>query len=336
MRTKKEVKSCGKLYWAGEYAILSPHQGAIIKNIPIYMRAKIEPASDYQLASSLFKHQASLAFDPAYALIQEAIQLMNVYLTQQGLSPEPFKLEILGAMEKEGKKLGLGSSGSVLILTLRAVASFYNLELEPDILFKLGAYLLLKRGDNGSMGDLACIAYEDLIYYQSFDRQSLREKIKQASFDEVLRADWGYQIRRIHPALTFDFLVGWTKEPAISKDLIDQVQEAISPSFLSASQQAVLKAEQALIKGDKPALKAALTENATCLASLHPAIGHPKLEKLMEASRNLDALAKSSGAGGGDCGIALAFDDQASQTLLELWQDADIDLIYRERMGQHD
>ena len=35
------VKTCGKLYWAGEYAILEPGQLALIKAIPIYMRAEI-------------------------------------------------------------------------------------------------------------------------------------------------------------------------------------------------------------------------------------------------------------------------------------------------------
>lgn len=35
------VKTCGKLYWAGEYAILEPGQLALIKDIPIYMRADI-------------------------------------------------------------------------------------------------------------------------------------------------------------------------------------------------------------------------------------------------------------------------------------------------------
>ena len=35
------VKTCGKLYWAGEYAILEPGQLALIKAIPIYMTAEI-------------------------------------------------------------------------------------------------------------------------------------------------------------------------------------------------------------------------------------------------------------------------------------------------------
>ena len=336
MKTSKEVTSCGKLYWAGEYAILRPQQGAIIKAIPIYLRAKISPASAYRLSSHLFQHQASLAFDPSYALIQEAIQLMNSYLVGQGIKVQPFTLEITGDMEKEGKKLGLGSSGSVLILTLRALACFYNLEVSADFLFKLAACVLLKRGDNGSMGDLACIAYEDLIYYQSFDRQKVKTWLAERPLEQVLAADWGYQIRRIPLGLSFEFLVGWTKEPAISKDLIGLVQSAMTPSFLAASQKEVLSLEEALIQGDKEAIKQTLNRSAHLLAALHPAISHEKLAALVGASQGLDAVAKSSGAGGGDCGIALAFDDKASQTLAERWQEQEIALIYRERMGLHD
>ena len=36
------VKTCGKLYWAGEYAILEPGQLALIKAIPIYMRLRLK------------------------------------------------------------------------------------------------------------------------------------------------------------------------------------------------------------------------------------------------------------------------------------------------------
>ena len=38
------VQTGGKLYIAGEYAILTPGQTAIIKNIPIYMTAQVREA----------------------------------------------------------------------------------------------------------------------------------------------------------------------------------------------------------------------------------------------------------------------------------------------------
>ena len=67
METKMQVQTCGKLYLAGEYAVLSPGHAALIKNISIYMRAEIEAADSYELDSDLFSHKASLAPDADYA-----------------------------------------------------------------------------------------------------------------------------------------------------------------------------------------------------------------------------------------------------------------------------
>jgi len=54
------------------------------------------------------------------------------------------------------------------------------------------------------------------------------------------------------------------------------------------------------------------------------------------ASRGLQAVAKSSGAGGGDCGIALSFDMQTTETLKNRWADLGIELLYQERIGHDD
>ncbi len=44
----------------------------------------------------------------------------------------------------------------------------------------------------------------------------------------------------------------------------------------------------------------------------------------------MQAVAKSSGAGGGDCGIALSFDVQSTETLKNRWADLGIELLYQE------
>ena len=163
MKTNARVQTCGKLYLAGEYAVLTAGQPAIIKDIPIYMTGEIQAAPDYRLTSDMFEHSASLEPDPDYALIQETVGDMNTYLLVLGYQLQPFSLKISGKMERDGKKFGIGSSGSVVILILKAMAALYELDLESELLFKLASYVLLKRGDNGSMGDLACIAYEDQI-----------------------------------------------------------------------------------------------------------------------------------------------------------------------------
>lgn len=335
MKTSARVQTCGKLYLAGEYAVLTAGQPAIIKAIPIYMTGEIQAAPDYRLTSDMFEHSANLEPDPDYALIQETIGVMNTYLLALGNQLQPFSLKICGKMERDGKKFGIGSSGSVVILILKAMAALYELDLEPELLFKLASYVLLKRGDNGSMGDLACIAYEDLIYYRPFDRRLVRKRMDEVDLPQLLAEGWGFEIRSIQPCLAMEFLVGWTKQPAISKDLVNQVKSAISESFLTGSRTQVDALERALLVGEKLAIQSSLEKASQLLEMLSPAIYIDRLKVLKEAAEGLNCVAKSSGAGGGDCGIALSFDATSSKQLIQAWQEAGIELLYRERMG-HD
>ena len=335
MKASARVQTCGKLYLAGEYAVLTAGQPAIIKAIPIYMIGEIQTAPDYRLTSDMFEHSANLEPDPDYALIQEAIGVMNAYLQDLDYQLLPFSLKISGKMEKNGKKFGIGSSGSVVILTLKVMAALYELDLELELLFKLASYVLLKLGDNGSMGDLACIVYEDLIYYRSFDRELVRKRMDKVDLQQLLAEDWGFEIRSIKPGLAMDFLVGWTKQPAISKDLVNQVKSAISESFLTGSRTQVDALERALRAGEKLAIQSSLEKASRLLETLSPAIYTDRLKVLKEAAEGLNCVAKSSGAGGGDCGIALSFDATSSNQLIQAWQAAGIELLYRERMG-HD
>lgn len=335
MKASARVQTCGKLYLAGEYAVLTAGQPAIIKAIPIYMTGEIQTAPDYHLTSDMFDHSASLEPDPDYALIQETVAVMNTYLLALGYQLQPFSLKICGKMEKGGKKFGIGSSGSVVILTIKAMAALYELDLEPELFFKLASYVLLRRGDNGSMGDLACIAYEDLIYYRSFDRELVRKRMGKVDLQQLLAEDWGFEIRSIQPRLAMDFLVGWTKQPAISKDLVNKVKSAISESFLTGSRTQVDALERALLAGEKYVIQSSLEKASQLLERLSPAIYTDRLKVLKEAAEGLNCVAKSSGAGGGDCGIALSFDAASSKQLIQAWQAAGIELLYRERMG-HD
>ena len=335
MKTSARVQTCGKLYLAGEYAVLAAGQPAIIKAIPIYMTGDIQATPDYHLTSDMFDHSAKLEPDPDYALIQETVGVVNTYLLALGYQLHPFSLKISGKMERDGKKFGIGSSGSVVILTIKAMVALYELDLEPELLFKLASYVLLRRGDNGSMGDLACIVYEDLIYYRSFDRELVRKRMDRVDLQQLLAEDWGFEIRSIKPCLAMDFLVGWTKQPAISKDLVNQVKSAISESFLTGSRTQVDALERALLAGEKFAIQSSLEKASQLLERLSQAIYTDRLKVLKEAAEGLNCVAKSSGAGGGDCGIALSFDAVSSEQLIQAWQAAGIELLYRERMG-HD
>lgn len=330
------VKTCGKLYWAGEYAILEPGQLALIKAIPIYMTAEITASDDYRLYSDMFTYSVDMRPDSSYALIQETVALVEEYLTVQGVKLHPFSLDIRGKMEREGKKFGLGSSGSVVVLVIKAILAFYGRPVDRELLFKLASAVLLKRGDNGSMGDIACIVSEDLVLYQSFDREKVAHWIEKEDLQTVLERDWGFSITSVEPALGFDFLVGWTKEVAVSSHMVKQIKNNMDASFLQSSKETVANLVKALQTGHEEKVIEQLEQASMLLEDLSSDIYTPSLRQLKDASRDLKAVAKSSGAGGGDCGIALSFDQDSTTLLKKRWADLGIELLYQERMGHDD
>ena len=330
------VKTCGKLYWAGEYAILEPGQLALIKAIPIYMTAEIKASINYRLYSDMFSYSVDLRPDSSYALIQETVALVEEYLTAQGVELQPFSLEIRGKMEREGKKFGLGSSGSVVVLVIKAMLAFYERLADRELLFKLASAVLLKRGDNGSMGDIACIVSEDLVLYQSFDREKVAQWLEKEDLQAVLARDWGFSIRSVEPVLKFDFLVGWTKEVAVSSHMVKQIKDNMNSSFLQASKETVANLVKALEVGQEETIIDLLEQASQLLEGLSSDIYTPSLRQLKNASQDLKAVAKSSGAGGGDCGIALSFGRDSTTLLKKRWADLGIELLYQERMGHDD
>ena len=330
------VKTCGKLYWAGEYAILEPGQLALIKAIPIYMSGEIAFSETYRIYSDMFDFEVDLTPNPAYSLIQETIALMNDFLADRGQILRPFSLEIRGKMEREGKKFGLGSSGSVVVLVIKALLALYDFSVDQELLFKLASAVLLKRGDNGSMGDLACIVAEDLVLYQSFDRQKVAAWLEEENFATVLERDWGFSISQVQPALECDFLVGWTKEVAVSSDMVQQIKQNIDQNFLASSKATVATLVETLEQGKAEKIIEQVETASQLLEGLSTDIYTPSLRQLKEASQGLQAVAKSSGAGGGDCGIALSFDEQSTETLKNRWANLGIELLYQERTGHDD
>ena len=241
-------------------------------------------------------------------------------------------------MEKwngEAKKFGLGSSGSVVVLVIKALLALYDITVDPELLFKLASGLAQARRQ-WFYGDLACIVAEDLVLYQSFDRKKIAAWLEEESLATVLERDWGFSISHVQPTLECDFLVGWTKEVAVSSDMVQQIKQNINQNFLTSSKATVAALVEALEQGHAEKIIEQLETASQLLEGLSPDIYTPSLRQLKEASQDLQAVAKSSGAGGGDCGVALSFDEQSTETLKNRWANLGIELLYQERIGHDD
>ena len=327
------VKTGGKLYIAGEYSVLTPSQSAIIKNIDIFMQAEIKFSEKYSIYSDMYDYSVTLEEDDEnYSLITETVKTVNEYLQLKGVDIQPFNMKITGKMEKNGKKYGIGSSGSVTVLTVKAMAKLYSYNISSEEVFKLSSYVLLKRGDNGSMGDIACISYENLVMYTSFDRNLIKEKMKNSSLVEIMNLEWGYKIEKIHCPEKYEFLVGWTGIPSISGKMIIEVKNSINKEFLEKFEEIVRNLKNGIEQGNKEIISENVEENSKLLKMLHEKIYSRKLLELVESAEGLDICAKSSGAGGGDCGIAISFNKNNTEKLLERWESRGIELLYKSEL----
>ena len=327
------VKTGGKLYIAGEYSVLTPNQSAIIKNIDIFMQAEIKFSEKYSIYSDMYDYSVTLEEDDGnYSLITETVKIVNKYLQLKGLEIQPFDMKITGKMEKNGKKYGIGSSGSVTVLTIKAMAKLYSYDISSEELFKLSSYVLLKGGDNGSMGDIACISYGSLVMYTSFDRNFIKEKMKNSSLAEIMNLEWGYKIEKIHCPEKYEFLVGWTGIPSISGKMIIEVKNSINKEFLEKSEEIIRNLKNGIEQGNKKIISENVEENSKLLKMLHEKIYSRKLLELVESAEELDICAKSSGAGGGDCGIAISFNRNDTEKLLERWESKGIELLYKSEL----
>ena len=327
------VKTGGKLYIAGEYSVLTPNQSAIIKNIDIFMQAEIKFSEKYSIYSDMYDYSVTLEEDDEnYSLITETVKTVNEYLQLKGVDIQPFDMKITGKMEKNGKKYGIGSSGSVTVLTVKAMAKLYSYDISSEEVFKLSSYVLLKKGDNGSMGDIACISYGSPVMYTSFDRNFIKEKIKNSSIAEIMNLEWGYKIEKIHCPEKYEFLVGWTGIPSISGKMIIEVKNSINNEFLEKSEEIVRNLKNGIEQGNKKIISENVEENSKLLKMMHEKIYSWKLLELVESAEGLDICAKSSGAGGGDCGIAISFNRNDTEKLLERWESRGIELLYKSEL----
>ncbi|MDE8688535.1 phosphomevalonate kinase, partial [Streptococcus gordonii] len=94
-------------------------------------------------------------------------------------------------------------------------------------------------------------------------------------------------------------------------------KSAISGSCLTGSRMQVDALERALLAGEEFAIQSSLEKTSKLLERLSPAIYTDRLKVLKEAAEGLYCVAKSSGAGGGDCGIALSFVAASSNKLIQ-------------------
>lgn len=342
----------GKLYLAGEYAVTQPYHAAIVFAVDRFISLHLEPCPKDQasIQSTGFQDQA-LGWkrrgddfqlekkQPALDFLVQLIRFVESYAKSCGCQLASYRLKISSQLDSsDGKKFGLGSSGAVSVGISRILSDFYQLQLTPLQIFKLATLAQLALGKNGSFGDLAASSFGGCLYYQCFDKPALQQLKENKSISELIDLPWKglvIQSLSLHPDLQLE--VGWTQEPASTDQLVDQMEQAeeratpfSEKEFWSASNRIVHDLVPALEENQFEKIKDLLADNRQWLKKLahnrQMVIETPLLHKLIESSLHLGGAAKTSGAGGGDCGLALFnhLSPSQRQALHQEWEQAGI------------
>ncbi|MGX1915401.1 phosphomevalonate kinase [Streptomyces phaeochromogenes] len=345
----------GKLFVAGEYAVVEPGNPAILvavdRQVTVTVsgtgEAGIVISSDLGPQSVRWRwHDGRLVVCDAdderrarggLAHVVSAIEVVGRLLAERGLPVPALDVSVSSRLHEGGRKFGLGSSGAVTVATVAAVASFCSMELSPDARFRLAMLATAEIDAKASGGDLAASTWGGWIAYQAPDRAFVLDLARRLGVDRTLRAPWpGHSVHRLPPPEGLSLEVGWTGEPASTASLVSALHRrtwrgsASHHRFVETTTNCVRSAVAALKAGDRPGLLHQIRRARQELARLDDEVGlgifTPKLTTLCDAAESVGGAAKPSGAGGGDCGIAL-LDAEASRDIThvrERWATAGV------------
>jgi len=330
----------GKLFVAGEYAVVEPGNQAILVAVDRYLTVTVSEAdADVVIASDLGPDAARLRWhggrlaggDGRTPHVVSAIETVAELLAEHGLPVPPLNVSSSSTLHENGRKYGLGSSGAVTVATVDAVSSYCGLRLTREERFRLALIAGARIEPKGSGGDLAAAAWGGWVSYRAPDRTQVLDLARGRGVAEALRAPWpGFAVRRLPAPAGLSFQVGWTGSPASTEALVSDLHRrrswrgsASHQKFIETTADFVQAAVTALQTGDGPALLHEIRRARQELARLDDEVGlgifTPALTALCDAAEDVGGAAKPSGAGGGDCGIAL-LDDRAPHDISQVRQ----------------
>jgi len=215
------------------------------------------------------------------------------------------------------KKIGLGSSAAIVVATVTAILKYHSQEINKDLIFKLASISHYKaQGKLGSCFDIAASTYGNVISYTPFNSKWLLNLLESKTIKEIVQLDWpNLNIAQLNN-IDLELKIGWTGESASTSKMIKQMNEWSDKEEhkriihnISDITKDLTKEWQAnntnriltLIKANEELLRELTKQSKVNIET-------PEL-KLLSDQANKYGAGKLSGAGGGDCGIALTKDN---------------------------
>ena len=311
----------GKLYLAGEYAILEDYASALITSVPKKITVFVEESDKTTIFDTINRTAVELfEKNNNFTLVQQFIQ----FLTEYTNSDKTFALTIFNELHSDDKKYGLGSSGAVLVAISRAILSFENITYNDLTIFKLVALFNIKHNLSGSMGDVAASINDGITFYQKFNAEFVNEMIRQdKSVKEIINTNWdGLLIEKIQPKADLSILARWTGEAVDTKEHVklwkehkDNYKEEFKV-FVETSNHLVKTLKDNLVETDASNALNTINKLRENLLYLESFSKIPMETNSMKNYIDSHSAGKQSGSGSGD--IVLGFEKNNDKYQLQL------------------
>ncbi|MBI4210834.1 MAG: phosphomevalonate kinase [Candidatus Diapherotrites archaeon] len=344
------VSAPGKLMLSGEWSVL---EGApcIVLAVDRRVYATASEAKkttinleDFYITTDAEIKGTKISFTndgPRLGFTKHAIEAALEYLKGKKVKLRNFGLKTKSGISKAAVKggevkLGFGSSAAAVVAIASAVLKFHGIGIEKanerEALFKLGIIAHYRAQEKiGSGFDVAASAFGGALVYTRFDAQWLQKELGKKSVCKIVEEKWpllGH--RNIKLPGGFCIAVGFTGKGASTTELVKKMKKfkeeknAEYEKIIFQIREVTESMIEAMEKGEQKELLTLVSENAALLRELGEESGN-ELEiaehrKMAEIADKHYAAAKFSGAGGGDCSIAVCFGQKTADAIKKGWE----------------
>lgn len=340
------VRAPGKLFIAGEYAVTEPNRDSIVVAVDRYLTVDIQSSQQNRMDLLELKltgvrweienNQVNFSVqDKRLNFMMHVLETFNAYHGEM----DPVQIVVTSDLnDRSGKKYGLGSSAALSVAVIAALLKCSTKSEEandPLIIFKLASIAHFKAQGNGSCADIASSTFGGWIHYSTFDNAWLLQQLAaEVPVSEIVQMEWpSLKIVPLKKPSELHFLIGWTDKAAQTGPMVQKVKtlETTHPeqfeSFLTKSDQAVAEIITGFEQKNPEVIFAGIRANRKWLREIGTLAGVPieteQLTMLIEAASTYGA-SKTSGAGGGDCGIAFVTSREAREKVFKAWGEVGI------------
>ncbi len=347
------VSAPGKLMLSGEWSVLENGVPCIVlavnKRVYATTKESSEPRvvlKDFGIDTKYALRGISVSFqkdDERLAFTKHSIETALKYIQAKGLRVRTFDLETksdISAVEFNGKKmkLGFGSSAAAVVAIIGAILRLHSINIETETgrekLFKLATIAhYYAQGKIGSGFDIAASTFGGALMYRRFDAEWLQQELAIKTIVEITGEKWpGFQHKNISLPKEFELCVGFTGRSASTRILVKKMKDyrlhypEAYMKTINSIRDITENLAEALESGDTKKICLLLDANRLLLQRLseesQSGLEIPEHGKMSEIAARFGAVAKFSGAGGGDCSIAVCFDKKTAEKINAEWKNA--------------